>query len=287
MQLSTSLHAPNANNPQFLRHIAAFDRIAIPAATGRHLATGDWARVEPRMEWCHNNGKQWYSPWLLSSQSNRGATLKQACDVVRRIIRRYPLQTSWVVVNEAFAAGMARSTPWSEHGDTAWIEAAFCAAAEANPEAQLILKDYRARDRGHWQGILRFVDAAIERGTPIHCISVQIHANALPVIPVAQIDWLFNEIRSRSLALWLDETLSWDLIWQSGVRMPSAAAEQVQAANYKAWLGMALKHGAEVFGIWHPWDGHTPHWDKHPNHCGLWRADWAPKPALEQFFKTL
>ena len=285
MLKSTSLHTFNRGNDAFLQHLKQFDIIAIPGLTSRMITLDREAYVLPSIEWCNANGKPWYSPWILSGGSLPRITLSEALGIVQGIITQYPQQPSWIVVNEAFAAGMARHTPWSKHGDTAWIEAAFCAAAEANPSAQLILKDYRARDRGHWQGILRFVDAAIERGVPIHGVSVQVHANALPPIPAMQLDWLFTQIRSRGLALWLDETLSWDLIWQSGLRMPSVAAEQVQAANYKAWVELATKHGAEVLGIWHPWDGHTPHWDKHPNHCGLWRSDWSPKPALQQFFR--
>jgi endo-1,4-beta-xylanase len=84
---------------------------------------------------------------------------------------------AWDVVNEAFAEDGSRrqSNLQIELGD-GWIEAAFVAAAAADPEAKLCYNDYNIdginpKSDGVYDMVVDFLD----RGIPIDCVGVQSH----------------------------------------------------------------------------------------------------------------
>lgn len=288
MKLATSLHAANANNLDFIKRLPSFDLVAIPSATSRN----DWS-LEPTkaMAQIEALGLQWYSPWLVSSAMARkinGFNGFQDClDWVNATVSAYPAR-DWVLLNESFLGARTRKTNWSKAGENDWVEQLFMGAKQASPDSRFFLKEYRARDTtSHWFPLLDWAASVRDSGVPIDGISIQIHANAVPELPVKRLSQLMARVSALGFALWLDETLSFDLIWNTDKRMPRHIAEQVQAQNYQNWVALAHEHGAEVFGIWHPWDNHTPHWWGHTTSAGLWRGDWSAKPALSQFFKTL
>jgi endo-1,4-beta-xylanase len=94
---------------------------------------------------------------------------------------------AWDVVNEAFPSyipadenhsdwrNLLRETPWLDAIGSDYIELAFRAAHEADPDAKLIYNDYNLDSFGKREAVFHMIKELTERGVPIHGVGMQAH----------------------------------------------------------------------------------------------------------------
>ncbi|GIJ80710.1 endo-1,4-beta-xylanase [Micromonospora phaseoli] len=123
----------------------------------------------------------WHSQQPGWMQNMSGTTLRNAMlNHVTQVATHYRGQIAWWdVVNEAFqdgSSGARRDSNLQRTGND-WIEAAFRAARQADPNAQLCYNDYNI---DNWndaktQAVYRMVQDFKSRGVPIDCVGLQSH----------------------------------------------------------------------------------------------------------------
>ncbi|TCC00145.1 1,4-beta-xylanase [Micromonospora zingiberis] len=123
----------------------------------------------------------WHSQQPGWMQNMSGTTLRNAMlNHVTQVATHYRGQIAWWdVVNEAFqdgSSGARRDSNLQRTGND-WIEAAFRAARQADPNAQLCYNDYNI---DNWtdaktQAVYRMVQDFKNRGVPIDCVGLQSH----------------------------------------------------------------------------------------------------------------
>ncbi|GIJ20621.1 endo-1,4-beta-xylanase [Micromonospora lutea] len=123
----------------------------------------------------------WHSQQPGWMQNMSGTTLRNAMlNHVTQVATHFRGQIAWWdVVNEAFqdgSSGARRDSNLQRTGND-WIEAAFRAARQADPNAQLCYNDYNI---DNWndaktQAVYRMVQDFKSRGVPIDCVGLQSH----------------------------------------------------------------------------------------------------------------
>lgn len=124
-------------------------------------------------------------PWFheVVGPANAEAIL---VDHISRVCTRYSGRVhSWDVVNEAIypAHGRAdrmRVSPWLEFLGPDYVELAFYAAAEADPDAVLVYNDTRVdyatpEHAARREGVLRLLENLVASNVPIHALGIQAH----------------------------------------------------------------------------------------------------------------
>ncbi|MEV2237228.1 endo-1,4-beta-xylanase [Micromonospora sp. NPDC049891] len=123
----------------------------------------------------------WHSQQPGWMQNMSGTTLRNAMlNHVTQVATHFRGQIAWWdVVNEAFqdgSSGARRDSNLQRTGND-WIEAAFRAARQADPNAQLCYNDYNI---DNWndaktQAVYRMVQDFKSRNVPIDCVGLQSH----------------------------------------------------------------------------------------------------------------
>jgi endo-1,4-beta-xylanase len=123
----------------------------------------------------------WHAQQPQWMQNMSGATLRNAMlNHVRQVATHFRGQVfAWDVVNEAFedgGSGARRNSNLQQTGND-WIEAAFRAADQADPNALLCYNDYNIDNwtAAKTQGVFRMVQDFRQRGVPIDCVGLQAH----------------------------------------------------------------------------------------------------------------
>ena len=125
----------------------------------------------------------WHSQQPGWMQNMSGSALRNAMlNHVTQVATYYRGKIyAWDVVNEAFADGSsgARRDSNLQRTGNDWIEAAFRAARNADPNAKLCYNDYNTDDWSHakTQAVYRMVQDFKSRGVPIDCVGLQSHMN--------------------------------------------------------------------------------------------------------------
>ncbi len=132
----------------------------------------------------------WHHPrWMPDWVNNALFSPAQAEQVLGRYIDRVAARHrssiySWDVVNESVDDhdGSPRETSFSRAmgGTIETLDFCFRRAREAAPDCELAYNDYMSWERTsarHRDGVLRLVEALLERGTPIDAIGLQSHSN--------------------------------------------------------------------------------------------------------------
>ncbi len=250
--------------------------------------------------WCNNNGVtpkghplawNWREPKWLPDDSDKimELQLRRIEDIARRFKGRIDM---WDVVNEAtnvFDEGRLKRAPKlsaaiKKMGVGEFLRAAFQRARKANPDATLLINDWRL-DKAYAEDVIKnLVD---ENGEPLYdVIGLQSHQHggAMPIKDVWQKCELFSQF-GKPLH-WTENTfvsgeLGWDLPkkrenfdWISTVK-----GEERQAEEAVRFYTVLFSHPAvEAITWWDFCDRYT--WQAAPS--GLLRKDLSPKPAYNQ-----
>jgi endo-1,4-beta-xylanase len=165
------------------------------------FAEGHRMRVRGHTLVWHNQ----LAPWVraLPSGELKGAMLRHVRATVEHWRGRI---AQWDVVNEALdeTGNLRVHSPFSALGPS-YIEDAFRAAHEADPQALLFYNDYdiEAENLPKTEGVYRLVKQLKERGVPIHGIGFQMHLDPR--------DWPDAEEMRRNLTRFADLGLSIEL----------------------------------------------------------------------------
>jgi endo-1,4-beta-xylanase len=171
---------------------------------------------------------------------------------------------TWDVVNEAIEpmdgrADGLRKSPWLELIGPEYIEIAFRAAAEADPEAKLAYNDYGIetdlpRDARKRDLVLALLERLKASETPIHAVGVQSHLFAAMGQPGAGLQSFIREAAKLGLEAHISE------LDVSFMRMKGGAADRdaTVARVYKDYLNLVLAEpNVPLVITWGITDAHT------------------------------
>ena len=182
----------------------------------------------------HNSVPRW-----LERVESRDEFIAILEEHVRTVVDRYKGRiVAWDVVNEAVVGdGSLRQSIFLERIGPEYIEMAFRAAHEADPEALLFYNDYSA------EGLNRKSDAIYDlmadllaRGVPVHGVGLQMHIGTEPGLRPDLDDLAENIRRLNELGLTVQIT-------EMDVRLKGAAIEEKlaeQAQVYQDVLEVCL-----------------------------------------------
>ncbi len=151
---------------------------------------GDWLAKYARSQGLLMRGHTlvWHEglpEWFASVVDSRNAQ-QMLREHIATVVGHYAGKIhSWDVVNEAIdpADGRAdglRQWPWLQFLGPDYIEIAFRAAHEADPQALLVYNDHRleydtSEEEARRTAVLKLLERLKSRGTPIHALGMQAH----------------------------------------------------------------------------------------------------------------
>jgi endo-1,4-beta-xylanase len=173
-------------------------------------------------------------------------------ETIDRVASRYRGRVAaWIVVNEAIDEfGLRRDVPWYRTVGQDYIAESFRAAAEADPDAMLLLNDFgyetdtpfvTASDRR--RVTLELLDALLEDDAPVHALGVQAHLHAGAFAGGFDADSyreFLGEVADRGLKILITEL---DVL-DDGLPADPAARDTAVADAYRAYLEAALDEEA-------------------------------------------
>src|SRR6187431_2186608 len=156
-------------------------------ATEPNQNSFSYGRGDQIANWARSNGKQvrghallWHNQMPGWAKNLSGSALRNAAiNHVTKVATYYKGKVyAWDVVNEAFAddgRGSRRDSSLQRTGND-WIEAAFRAARNADPNAKLCYNDYNTDGiNAKSTGVYNMVKDFKARGVPIDCVGFQSH----------------------------------------------------------------------------------------------------------------
>ena len=198
---ATSQRSSLASDAQFAAHFAKECGILVPEwelkwnalrpkPDSFDFSKGDWLAKFARthnmlfrghtLVW-HKSLPQWFAH-KVDSQNAESVLIKH----IQTVVKHYAGQIhSWDVVNEAIFPDDGRSDnlrkwPWLQFLGPDYIDIAFRAASEADPNALLVYNDHRldydTREQDtRRRSVLKLLENLKSRGTPIHALGIQAH----------------------------------------------------------------------------------------------------------------
>ncbi|WFU07144.1 endo-1,4-beta-xylanase (plasmid) [Rhizobium sp. CB3171] len=198
-------------------------------------------------------------------------------DYISTVAKRYRGRVhSWDVVNEVIniedrAPGFMRtSSPWYKAFGESYIDIAFHAAKQADPDAILFLNELNTEANERWsanirKGTLDLLDRLLKRNVPVEAVGIQAH---LKTFRTAYSDEVFSqfldEIGSRGLKVMITEM---DLADSDGPADPEQRDDAI-ASLAKRFLNVAFSKphtlGCITWGITdkYSWLNSTPKYQR-------------------------
>jgi endo-1,4-beta-xylanase len=160
---------------------------------------------------------------------------------------------SWDVVNEAInvpdgRADGLRNTPWLQLLGPDYIEIAFRAAAEADPNTMLVYNDFgldydtTSHDQKR-NAVLKLLERLKTAGVPIHAFGMQAHLSASETrFSAAKIQTFFRNVADLGLKIMITELDVRDQTLPADV----AIRDSIVAKVYQDYLSAALSEPAVI-----------------------------------------
>lgn len=156
----------------------------------------------------HSQTPDWVFQHTDGSEVSREELLRRLREHIRTVVGRYKGQVAgWDVVNEAIRdedGTLRTDKPWYRILGEEGIFAAFAAAHEADPEAELYYNDYSLENPAKRAGVLKLVQAIRARGLRIDGIGSQGHY-LLKSPTAAEIDTSITDLASTGLKVMFTE----------------------------------------------------------------------------------
>jgi endo-1,4-beta-xylanase len=247
--------------------------------------------------WDEGFGEGWTEDdiWGLDEAAARELML----GTVEAVVGRYRGRVAgWIVVNEAIDAheadGLRRDFPWYETVGPTYIEEAFRAASEADPDALLVLNEFGHETDDEFDTAadkraktLVVLDNLLDAGVPVQALGVEAHLEADGFADKFDADGylaFLGEVASRGLAILVTEL---DVL-DDGLPADAAERDQAIADIYGLYLDAALQEPAVAtvmtFGLT---DRYTWLQEDYPREDGAPRRplpfddELRPKPAAD------
>lgn len=248
----------------------AYDFSGLDALFGFAARSGQTMRGHP-LVWYASN-PPWLAPALAARRDEKLMT-----DHIHRVLTRYRGRMASVdVVNEAIApdgSGL-RPSPWLAAFGPGYIDTAFHAARDADPDIRLVYNDFGcesgANDRFR-ATTLHVLDGMLARHTPINALGMQAHLAAFgPRVDQRKLRDFLNEVRARGLAILVTELDVED----SGGSSDPAVRDQAAADEARRFLDVVLDNPATVAVL--TW-GLTDRYIDPPDDWKLKLMGWKPR----------
>ncbi len=162
-----------------------------PTATGFNFDTFDWLLnfAEKNKMLFRGHNLVWHEdlPTWFNSTVNKQNAEQFLLNHIKTVVSRHAGKVhSWDVVNEPMAVwdknpdGLRSSSPWYKLLGPNYIDIAFHAAAEADPNTMLVLnqnhvEQERPGDDETRKAVLRLLERMKSSGTPIHALGIEAH----------------------------------------------------------------------------------------------------------------
>ena len=232
----------------------------------------------------HNQNPKWLTDAALTRTEVIDAMTEHIHAVAGRYRGRIPC---WDVLNEGVVDDGLRKTIWLEGVGPEYVEMAFRAAHEADPDAKLFYNDFAAEElNAKADQVYALVRSLLDAGAPVHGVGFQMHIGLHNVPDMAG----FRRNLARFAELELETRVTeMDVQIQKGTGSP----EELLAAQARAY-GDVLRTCLEVDGFtgfttWGFTDAHS--WI--PKHTGAhdeplpFDTNYAPKPAYDAIAAAL
>jgi endo-1,4-beta-xylanase len=203
--------------------------------------------------------------WLKETLNSQNAE-RLLVNHIETVVGRYAGKMhSWDVVNEAIEPNDAqpnglRHSPWFEALGEDYIELAFRAAAEADPNALLTYNDYgleydTPENDARRDATLKLLERLKSSGTPIHAFGMQSHLDGAETrFNPVKLQTFLKDIASLGLKIMITELDVKD------VGLPAAVAlrDRLVASAYEEYLNIVLDEPAVIAVLtWGLSDRHT------------------------------
>lgn len=197
----------------------------------------------------HEALPQWFQE-SVNSQNVRRILLEH----IKTVVGHYAGKIhSWDVVNEAVLPKDGRpdglrNTPWLQLLGPDYIEIAFRAAAEADPQALLVYNDHWLdydTNEGNTRrtAVLKLLERLKAKGTPIHALGIQAHLlRDKPYFNPAKLRSFLRDVASLDLKILITEMDVTDKKLPVDVTL----RDHLVAAAYEDYLSVVLEEPAVI-----------------------------------------
>lgn len=199
------------------------------------------------LAWHQNN-----PAWLRKEINPRNAE-QLLVEHINTVVKRYAGKIhSWDVVNEAInipddLPGGLRRSVWYQNLGPDYIDIAFRAAANADPEALLVYNDYgieadSRESTAKRRAVLELLERSLNRGVPIQALGIQGHLKPEEHIDRNQLQIFLKDVASLGLKI---------LITELDVRDKTLPVEletrdRIVASIYEDFLSIVLEEPAVI-----------------------------------------
>ena len=268
-----------------------------------------------------NDAPAWFFQNDDGTPAPREIVIERMVQHIATVVGRYRGKIKfWDVVNEAVdllpnAQGKLEAclkpSPWLEAIGPEYIELAYRAAHEADPEAKLLYNDYNLYEEKKADFVIAMVKNLRNRGVPVHGIGYQGHM-FLDFPKIEQVEYLLKSCRSENIPLsvteldlsvlpnaWKHRGASVEDSFTLAEKFnpyPEAVPEAVlmeQAQRYREMFELFIKYHTTIerVSFWGVWDGNS--WRNYKPMEGrrdyplLFDRQFKKKPAYEEISKLL
>lgn len=216
----------------------------------------DFTQADRLMRFARLTGKRvrghnlcWHEalPGWFWGTANKENARRLLSDHIRMVAGYFRGQLqSWDVVNEAIwpqdgREDGLRTRPWLELIGPEYIELAFRAAAEADPQTKLVYNDYgieteQPEEVQKRAQVLKLLHRLKDRGVPIHAVGVQSHLAAAGQQPGAGLQSFIREVGAMGLEVYITEM---DVNCR-GLKQGPAGRDAAVAEVYGNYLDLVL-----------------------------------------------
>jgi len=201
----------------------------------------------------HQSLPDWFGNHV--NQQNARAVLEKH---INTVVGRYAGKMhSWDVVNEAIDEGYLlandssnglRKTPWLDLLGTDYIDYAFRLAEKADKHAMLVYNDYgldydTPQDEAKRAAVLKLLERAKSRGTPIHALGIQAHLDgANNAFNPKKLQKFLRDVASLGLKIMITE------LDVSDKKLPldTIVRDRIVASSYEDYLSVVCQEKAVI-----------------------------------------
>ncbi len=265
----------------------------------------DLDKLDTIYKFVHDNGKEMYGYYLLSS---RWATpklskfnIKEIKEYVSKIIRRYPLINVWELCHEAIndIGENRKGNKYYRTIGVDWETIAFNMIKNQFPDKKFYYSDY-IRNKKKADRIINWINNT----NSIDGFNFQCHTDIANPLSSELIRYIYKSINKDVVSL---ENIVWQLrpseinprlqpkeliraVYKKRMfhlmNIKPEFSENIQAYRYKKYKTLAKNNNVKVFGIWCLTDIFPDNWNHHIWQCnpGLLDAGMKPKKCYDIIF---
>ncbi len=224
---------------------------------------------------------------------------------LEKTMEQFPEIEYWDAVHESTTDnGGDRNCVWKRSLGEDWEASMFEWAHELNPETKLFYCDY-FRSKKKWESVWKKVIKWLERGIPIHGISVQLHSNLRPSVlgknaslNIKEAEWWMTRFKTLGLLLHVPEIVVWQPAITADIRNFQGKAnlykevlrkgmgdfllfaenvEKLQSKVYAEIVKACMSANADMIGFWSVFDTYPWNWIGNRAKAGFWDEQYLPK----------